>query len=62
MFQRRRIAPLVAGALLAGSTIALAPPDDRIAQVENGLRPPVLIEGDATWSIAERMRNTTSPV
>ena len=57
MFQRRRIAPLVAGALLAGSTIALAPPDDRIAKVENGLRPPVLVEGDKTWTIAERMRH-----
>ena len=29
---------------------------DRIAQVENGLRPPVLLEGDKTWSITERMR------
>ena len=57
MFNRRRIAPLVAGTLLAGSTIALAPPDDRIAKVENGLRPPVLVEGDKTWTLAERMRH-----
>ena len=57
MLNRRLVVPLVAGAVLAGSAIALAPPpDDRMAQVENGLRPPVLLEGDKTWSIAERMR------
>ncbi len=57
MLNRRLLVPLVAGAVLAGSAIALAPPpDDRTAEVENGLRPPVLIEGDKTWSIADRMR------
>lgn len=57
MLNRRLVVPLIAGAVLAGSAIALVPPpDDRMAQVENGLRPPVLLEGDKTWSIADRMR------
>ncbi len=56
MLQRRYVATLFAGGLLAGSAIAWTPPDDRIAQVENGLRPPVLIEGDKTWTLADRMR------
>jgi CubicO group peptidase (beta-lactamase class C family) len=57
VLNRRRILPLLAGAVLAGSTIALAPPpDDRQTQVENGLRPPVLLEGDKTWTLAERMK------
>ena len=45
-----------AAALLAGLAAAVPAPDARIQQVENGLRPPVLIEGDKTWSIAERMK------
>jgi CubicO group peptidase (beta-lactamase class C family) len=56
LLQRRYVATLFAGGLLAGSAIAWTPPDDRIAQVENGLRPPVLIEGDKTWTLADRMR------
>jgi CubicO group peptidase (beta-lactamase class C family) len=34
-----------------------ATPDARVAQVENGLRPPVLVEGDKTWSIADRLKH-----
>lgn len=33
-----------------------AGPDVRIAEVENGLRPPVLVEGDKTWTLSEQMR------
>jgi CubicO group peptidase (beta-lactamase class C family) len=46
----------MAAAALAGTAITLALPEDRVAEVENGLRPPVLIEGDKTWSLADRMR------
>ena len=42
--------------LLSGSTSAFPPADARIEAVENGLRPPVLVEGDHTWSLAERMK------
>ncbi len=57
MSKRRFVAPWLAGAILAGTAVALAPStDDRISEVENGLRPPVLIEGDKTWTIADRMR------
>jgi len=44
--------------LLSGPTSAAPPGDDaRINAVENGLRPPVLIEGDHTWSLADRMKH-----
>jgi CubicO group peptidase (beta-lactamase class C family) len=44
--------------LLSGSMSALPPADDaRINAVENGLRPPVLVEGDHTWSLADRMKH-----
>ena len=47
-----------ASALLAVSLAAVPPPDDaRIEAVENGLRPPVLVEGDKTWTLAERMKH-----
>ncbi len=54
---RHRFVLLGAAAALAAAFAAGGPDaDPRIAQVENGLRPPVLIEGDKTWSIAERMK------
>jgi CubicO group peptidase (beta-lactamase class C family) len=42
--------------LLSGFSSAVPPSDARIDAVENGLRPPVLVEGDHTWSLAERMK------
>jgi len=36
---------------------AATTPDARVAQIESGLRPPVLIEGDKTWTLADRMRH-----
>lgn len=51
-------AALAASALFAAivSAVFAATPDARVAQVENGLRPPVLIEGDKTWTLEERMK------
>ncbi len=55
---KRPIAGLaIAGALAASRLFAATAPDARIAQIENGLRPPVLIEGDKTWTLAERMKH-----
>jgi CubicO group peptidase (beta-lactamase class C family) len=51
------LALVLAGVLSAGALTGATGPDTRTAQVENGLRPPVLIEGDKTWTIAERMRH-----
>ena len=45
-----------AAALLAGLASAVPGPEARIEQVENGLRPPVLVDGDKTWTLAERMK------
>jgi CubicO group peptidase (beta-lactamase class C family) len=42
--------------LLSGPASAVPQTDARIEAVENGLRPPVLVEGDHTWSLAERMK------
>jgi CubicO group peptidase (beta-lactamase class C family) len=42
-------------ALAVAAGVAAAPAS-RIARVENGLRPPVLVEGDKTWELSERMR------
>lgn len=54
----KRVVRLVAGGgLLAGALAALPAQDPRVAQVENGLRPVVLVEGDTTWSIIERMKH-----
>ena len=48
----------VAGVVLLGAALPALPAEDpRVAQVENGLRPAVLIEGDKTWSLAERMKH-----
>ena len=57
MVKRPHLALQVAGALAASALLSAAAPDPRIAQVENGLRPPVLVEGDKTWTLAERMRH-----
>ncbi len=51
------LALVLAGVLAAGSLTGATGPDTRIARVENGLRAPVLIEGDKTWTIAERMKH-----
>lgn len=50
-----------AAALLAAFVAGAPGPDARIEQVENGLRPPVLVEGDKTWTIAERMKHYGVP-
>jgi CubicO group peptidase (beta-lactamase class C family) len=42
------------GATLAAR--AAEPPPPEIQKVERGLRPPVLVKGDKTWTIEERMR------
>jgi CubicO group peptidase (beta-lactamase class C family) len=42
--------------LLSGSSSAVPQADARIEAVENGLRPPVLVEGDHTWSLPDRMK------
>ena len=54
---KHRVGLLAGLALLAGAMAAFSAEDPRIAQVENGLRPPVLLEGDKTWSLAERMKH-----
>ena len=54
---KHRIGLLMGAALLAGAMPAFSADDPRIAQVENGLRAPVLLEGDKTWSLAERMKH-----
>jgi CubicO group peptidase (beta-lactamase class C family) len=54
---RHRVGLMAGIALLAGAMPAFAAEDPRVAQVENGLRPPVLLEGDKTWSLAERMKH-----
>jgi CubicO group peptidase (beta-lactamase class C family) len=49
----------------AASPAAAAAPDSaaqaRIARVENGLLPPVLVKGESGWSILERMRHYDTP-
>lgn len=50
-------------ALLSALSAAEAPPDPRIAAVENGLLPPILIAGHPAeqWSIATRMKHYHVP-
>jgi CubicO group peptidase (beta-lactamase class C family) len=48
---------LVLAGMLAAALLAAATPDTRVAQVENGLRPATLIEGDKTWTIADRLKH-----
>src|SRR6478736_3456663 len=48
-----------AGALLIGAGVleaAESAPPPEVQQVERGLRPAVLLKGDKTWTIEERMR------
>ena len=50
---------LIAGFL---ATVARgAESNGRIERVEKGLRPPVLVEGDATWTLDERMKKFAVP-
>jgi len=49
--------PLLALAVACASS----KPQPKLAAIEHGLRPPVLVEGDATWSIEERMRQYHVP-
>jgi CubicO group peptidase (beta-lactamase class C family) len=51
-----RRAALAALLLCAATVGAEGPPSVEIQKVERGLRPPVLLKGDKTWSIEERMR------
>jgi len=64
--RKRRLFGLLSGVLAAGAFLAVSmsaalnaatTPDARVAQIESGLRPPVLIEGDKTWTLADRMRH-----
>ncbi len=48
-------------ALASACATPRAEPGSKIEAVENGLRPWVLVEGDATWSIADRMREHHVP-
>src|SRR5262245_35463800 len=52
---------LTGGVRLAPTLAAAPAPDAQIEQVENGLRPPVLIEGDKTWTLADRMKHYGVP-
>ncbi len=48
-------------ALASACATSRGEPGSKIEAVENGLRPWVLVEGDATWSIADRMREHHVP-
>lgn len=54
----RKLALRLAGvtAILAAALGAREAPPPEIARVESGLRPAVLLKGDKTWTIEERMR------
>jgi CubicO group peptidase (beta-lactamase class C family) len=54
---KHRVVLLTGPLLLAGAMAAFPADNPRITQVENGLRPPVLLEGDKTWSLEERMKH-----
>src|SRR5262245_15685519 len=53
------------GALLLSGLLPMAArgseSNGRIERVEKGLRPPVLVEGDATWTLDERMKKFAVP-
>jgi CubicO group peptidase (beta-lactamase class C family) len=53
---RHRVGLVAVGVALI-ARMAFAADEARIAAVENGLRPPVLLEGDKTWTLAERMKH-----
>ena len=52
-----RVVCLAGSVLLGGAMAAFPAENPRITQVENGLRPPVLLEDDKTWSLEERMKH-----
>lgn len=52
---RGPLAVLILSGLLAVAAWAPAP-NPKIQRVEKGLRPPVLVQGDTTWTLEERMR------
>jgi CubicO group peptidase (beta-lactamase class C family) len=54
--RRSRLLLLAAVPLLAAGA-----PSDRMARIERGLRPAVTIEGDAPWTLEERMRHYEVP-
>ena len=47
---------LVSVCLIPSVSFAQTPVESQIKRVEQGLLPAVLIKGDASWSIAERMK------
>jgi CubicO group peptidase (beta-lactamase class C family) len=47
---------LLTGLVAAGSLAAVSAPPPEIQQVERGLRPAVLLKGEKTWTLEERMR------
>ncbi len=47
--------------ILPSSLLAQSPTEARIARIENGLLPPVIIKGDAAWAIKDRMKNYKVP-
>jgi CubicO group peptidase (beta-lactamase class C family) len=44
------------GIFAAALTVGASNPTASIERIEKGLRPPVLVEGDKTWTLEERMR------
>ena len=59
----RLLAVLLLLGLASAATVTCGAPDQaaRIARVENGLRSPVVIKGDPTWNIVERMKHYKVP-
>jgi len=54
--------PIAMTALLAVAiACASSKPQPKLEAIEHGLRPPVLVEGDSTWAIEERMRRYHVP-
>ena len=44
------------GIVAAALTMGASGPTASIERIEKGLRPPVLVEGDKTWTLEERMK------
>ena len=51
-----RKSPALVGCVAALLTMGASSPTASIERIEKGLRPPVLVEGDKTWTLEERMR------
>jgi CubicO group peptidase (beta-lactamase class C family) len=51
----------IAVVILGSSTYAQSDADARVKRVEGGLLPPVLVKGERSWSLHERMRNYKVP-